>query len=44
MAVIMGFKGSGKGMDAGEAQNNQVMVVQMRWITPEPDVRHAEVC
>lgn len=32
MAAIVGFKGSGKGMDAGEARNNQ-----MRWTTPEPD-------
>lgn len=38
MAAIMGFKGSGKGMDAGEARNNQVVIVQTRWVTPEPDV------
>ena len=32
MAAIVGFKGSGKGMDSGEARNNQ-----MSWTTPEPD-------
>lgn len=38
MAAIVGFEGSGKGMDAGEARNNQVVTVQTRWTTPGPDV------